>query len=76
MDWLRQLVGTSGVCGEYAHDTLLVAGDVSDSLDTLRETLQLLAGAFAHVFFTIGNHDLWVRKQERELYDSLGASSH
>ena len=73
MDWLRQLVGSGAGGGEYAHDCLLVAGDVSDSLDTLRETLQLLAGAFAHVFFTVGNHDLWVRRQERELYDSLGA---
>lgn len=39
----------------------------------LRATFQLMAAKFAHVFFVPGNHDLWVRRKEREVLDSLGA---
>ncbi|GAB4813272.1 hypothetical protein N2152v2_000318 [Parachlorella kessleri] len=66
--WLEQLCTSS----EYRQDVILVAGDVSDSLDTLEKTLQLLAGAFKAVFFVPGNHELWCRKHERGTYDSLG----
>ena len=65
---LEQLCTSS----EYRQDVILVAGDVSDSLDTLEKTLQLLAAAFKAVFFVTGNHELWCRKQERGTYDSLG----
>jgi len=34
-------------------------GDVSDSLQHLEDTLQLLVRRFATVFFIPGNHDLW-----------------
>ena len=27
---------------------------------------------FKHVFFVPGNHDLWVRRKERDVLDSLG----
>ena len=33
---------------------LILAGDVSDDLPTLRQTLQVLKARFAHVFFTPG----------------------
>lgn len=42
--------------GGYGRDCLIVAGDVSDSLDTLEMTLTLFQGSFKHVFFTPGNH--------------------
>ena len=34
--------------------------------------LRSFTARFAHVFFTPGNHDLWVRRQERGQYDSIG----
>jgi hypothetical protein len=33
---------------------LILAGDVSDDLPTLRQTLEVLKARFAHVFFTPG----------------------
>jgi hypothetical protein len=49
---------------EYGRDALLVAGDVADDLKTLGETLALLRSRFAQVFFTPGNHELWVRRDD------------
>jgi len=37
-----------------------------------RQVLRSFTARFAHVFFTPGNHDLWVRRQERGQYDSIG----
>ena len=37
-----------------------------------RQVLRSFTARFAHVFFTPGNHDLWVRRQERGQYDSVG----
>jgi predicted phosphodiesterase len=47
--------------GEHRGDALVVAGDVADSPEVLAETLSLLRGRFAEVFFVPGNHELWVR---------------
>jgi Calcineurin-like phosphoesterase len=55
--WLTELSDTA-----YGDDTLIVAGDVSDRLEVIRETLLLLRSKFRHVLFTPGNHELWVRK--------------
>ncbi|GAX78946.1 hypothetical protein CEUSTIGMA_g6386.t1 [Chlamydomonas eustigma] len=48
---------------EFIHTqrVLLVAGDVSDCLSTLRMTLSLLQKCFWKVFFIPGNHELWVK---------------
>jgi calcineurin-like phosphoesterase family protein len=54
--WLQELSDT-----EYRDDTLIVAGDVSDRLEIIRETLLLLRGKFRKLLFTPGNHELWVR---------------
>src|SRR5215212_6201683 len=61
--WLTQLSDTA-----YRDDTLIVAGDISDRLEIIRETLLLLRSKFRHVLFTPGNHELWVRNSE---YDSI-----
>ena len=45
-------------------DALLVAGDVSDNLAILRETLGCAVERFGKVFFTPGNHDLWCTRDE------------
>ncbi len=49
-----------------------LAGDVSDDLEILHQTLSLLRDRWAHVFYTFGNHELWVRRGQQALYDSLG----
>jgi hypothetical protein len=56
MEWCRSLADG----GRFLCDTLIVAGDVSHSLDVVRETLQILVAAFDRVWFVPGNHDLWV----------------
>ncbi len=49
---------------DYRNDTLIVAGDISDRLEIIRETLSLLRSKFRHLLFTPGNHELWVRNVE------------
>jgi Icc-related predicted phosphoesterase len=55
----------AGLAG-HRDDALIVAGDIADSEGVLRGTLQWLAGRFAEVFFVPGNHELWVRGEERD----------
>ncbi|RDD45574.1 hypothetical protein TrispH2_003517 [Trichoplax sp. H2] len=47
---------------DYNNDVLILAGDVTDSLELLKSTLILLRQKFAQVCFVPGNHDVWVRK--------------
>ena len=56
LNWLKELSDT-----EYRDDTLIVAGDVSDRVEIIRETLLLLRSKFRKLLFTPGNHELWVR---------------
>eukprot|EP00897_Mesotaenium_endlicherianum_P004069 jgi/Mesen1/3690/ME000202S02780 len=65
LEWVRSLSPDL-----YRHDSLIVAGDVADSLKTFEETLALLKARFKHVFFVPGNHDLWCRQVD-EPSDSL-----
>ena len=64
--WLTELSNTA-----YRDDTLIVAGDVSDRLEIIRETLLLLRSKFRHVLFTPGNHELWVRNTKITSIDKL-----
>merc|ERR1719162_29393 len=48
----------------HREDTLLVAGDVSDDVNVVRHTLRCLRAKFAAVFYTAGNHELWVVRQK------------
>jgi hypothetical protein len=61
--WLKELSHTA-----YRDDALIVAGDISDRLHIVRETLLLLRAKFRYVLFTPGNHELWVRN---EAFDSI-----
>lgn len=45
---------------EYQQDVLILAGDVSDSMDRFTSCLDAFARRFRKVFFVPGNHDLWV----------------
>lgn len=67
MEWVKAHCAATS----RPHDVLIVAGDVSDDLSHLRETLQLFTTSYAQVFYTVGNHELWVRRAERGQYDSL-----
>jgi len=57
----------------HRDDALIVAGDVGTSEEVLRDTLQWLAGRFREVFFVPGNHELWVRGEERDSMDKFRA---
>lgn len=59
MEWCRAVAARAD---EFRDDVLIVAGDVSPRQNILKETLSLFKATFAHVFFTPGNHDLWVRR--------------
>ncbi|MFJ6944619.1 metallophosphoesterase family protein [Streptomyces wuyuanensis] len=48
-----------GLHPESDEDWLLVAGDVGEYVADVRRTLELLAGRFAKVVWTPGNHELW-----------------
>ena len=61
--WLGEISGS-----EYRDDALIVAGDISDRLELIRDTLKLLRSKFRHLLFTPGNHELWVRNAD---YDSI-----
>jgi calcineurin-like phosphoesterase family protein len=61
--WLEQISRS-----DYRNDALIVAGDISDRFEVIRDTLQLLRSRFRHLLFTPGNHELWVRTAE---YDSI-----
>eukprot|EP00933_Yihiella_yeosuensis_P041188 TRINITY_DN3560_c0_g2_i1.p1 TRINITY_DN3560_c0_g2~~TRINITY_DN3560_c0_g2_i1.p1 ORF type:complete len:393 (-),score=58.22 TRINITY_DN3560_c0_g2_i1:168-1310(-) len=45
-------------------DVLIVAGDVSNDLEILRDTFKALKERFGHVFFCPGNHDLWLHHKD------------
>ena len=64
--WLNELSDSA-----YRSDALIVAGDISDRLEVIRETLQLLRARFRHVFFTPGNHELWVRGADIDSLEKL-----
>lgn len=61
--WLEELSDV-----DYRADALIVAGDISDRFEVIRETLLLLRRKFRHLLFTPGNHELWVRGAH---YDSV-----
>jgi hypothetical protein len=65
-NWLAQLSDTA-----YRNDALIVAGDVSDRLEIIRETLLLLGSKFRHLLFTPGNHELWVRNADFNSIDKF-----
>jgi 3',5'-cyclic AMP phosphodiesterase CpdA len=48
-----------GLRAERDQDWLIVCGDVSDNLADVEWALGLLAGRFAKVIWTPGNHELW-----------------
>jgi predicted phosphodiesterase len=58
---------------DYSGDVLIVAGDVADRMETIRETLAFLRGLFREVWFVPGNHELWVRNDPRDSVEKFHA---
>lgn len=61
----RAALERAGLTG-HRDDALIVAGDIADSEAVLRDTLEWLTGRFGEVFFVPGNHELWVRGEQRD----------
>jgi len=57
--WFQKLLNYN-----YANDILILAGDVSDDISLLKETLITLRGLFNQVFFVPGNHELWINRSD------------
>lgn len=49
---------------DYRDDVLILAGDVSDSIQLLKWCLQTLAARFSQVLYVPGNHEFWVFRDE------------
>jgi predicted phosphodiesterase len=50
--------------GHYGDDWLIVAGDVAERIDQIRDAFALLTQRFARVIWVPGNHDLWTVREE------------
>lgn len=48
----------------YEQDSVIIAGDVTHDTQLLKRCLLSLNTSFKHVFFTPGNHDLWLYKKD------------
>ncbi len=56
---------------DYKEDILILAGDVTDMTSLLAKAFQELAIRFSKVLYVVGNHDLWVMR-DNNAKDSLG----
>lgn len=56
---------------DYSDDLLIVAGDIADKLDVMEKTLRHLKRFFRYVSYTPGNHELWVRGEEKDSAEKL-----
>mmetsp|Transcript_123570 Transcript_123570/g.238303 ORF Transcript_123570/g.238303 Transcript_123570/m.238303 type:complete len:1377 (-) Transcript_123570:100-4230(-) len=66
-DWVRNIDEVM-----FREDVLIVAGNIGDTLKALTAGLRLLRTKFRRVFYTVGNHDLWIHPSEAaEHPDSL-----
>jgi predicted phosphodiesterase len=63
--WLADLSAS-----DYREDVLILAGDISDSLERVEWALGVLTARFRRVMFVPGNHDLWVIRDPKH-YTSL-----
>ena len=64
--WVERLPG-----GDYRHDVLLLAGDVSHSLHRLQWTFETLVPRFRKVLYVPGNHELWVPEHDATSLEKL-----
>ena len=62
--------------GDQPNDALIVAGDVCTSIKKLREALALITKKFSHVFYCVGNHELWTHRGGPHSVDKLVSILH
>ncbi len=48
----------------YQQDAVIIAGDVTHDVKLLKRCFISLTRTFKHIFFTPGNHDLWLYKKD------------
>ncbi|MCP4319576.1 MAG: metallophosphoesterase [Hyphomicrobiales bacterium] len=49
---------------DFKDDLLILAGDISDSLERIERTIGSMAERFKQVLYVPGNHDLWVLRSK------------
>lgn len=71
---------------EFTNDLLILAGDISDSIERIERTITEMSERFKKVLYVPGNHDLWVLRSKnvansfdkfqkvREAVEQAGAS--
>lgn len=65
LEWLQRYAAASKET--HLNDLIVVAGDISDSIGVIQDTLTLLQSTFgAGVAFVPGNHDLWCNSASDE----------
>eukprot|EP00746_Dinoflagellata_sp_MGD_P031410 gnl/MRDRNA2_/MRDRNA2_174654_c0_seq1.p1 gnl/MRDRNA2_/MRDRNA2_174654_c0~~gnl/MRDRNA2_/MRDRNA2_174654_c0_seq1.p1 ORF type:complete len:750 (+),score=145.63 gnl/MRDRNA2_/MRDRNA2_174654_c0_seq1:62-2311(+) len=62
---------------EFRNDCLIVAGDLGDTLNAIKRGLGIFKKRFRRVFYTPGNHDMWIRpnttdSKDNKFGDSIG----
>ncbi len=57
--WLHQLS-----LADYQHDLLILAGDISDKIELVKDCFETLKQRFASLLYVPGNHDLWVHRND------------
>ena len=63
MAWIRAL-GFEESPSSYSHDVLIVAGDLAEHMKVLETALSHLVSVFGHVFYTPGNHELYLHAED------------
>ncbi|EDO49169.1 predicted protein [Nematostella vectensis] len=49
---------------QFRHDVIIVAGDVTDNMEVLKQVLGNLKMKFREVCYVPGNHELWLRTKQ------------
>ncbi|CAM9237004.1 unnamed protein product [Scytosiphon promiscuus] len=62
----------TGGLGEGHEDVLIVAGDISSSLERSAETLSHLKERYDEVFFVVGNHEMWTGRRRLKASEGSG----
>lgn len=65
MEWVRRVSPD-----RYQNDVLIVAGDIAETYSSFVSTMSELKNKFGTVFFVLGNHDLWCRRESGKFVSS------
>ena len=61
LEWVESICSSS-----HQNDVLICPGDISDNMELVERTLVAFKAKFADVFYTPGNHELWIMKPDRD----------